>query len=289
MPESIQFKQKAFLEILGREVRGEAWELFIGVNPVREEGEPKIMVRMCQVRTSHTADVLRKVRGMNTKRQDVYFRPSHTTNPTGTVPVGTCVTYPYFCLDDVKIEIAKEIAQMYRCVVIQTSKEGGAQVWVICDRSIDISTRHKIQKNFAGKGLCDKGATAGTQYFRFPHFKNHKRNGQWVNLVHIPKKNDKKFNVNDFLARIDSNNSKAWLDLPVTDRQKKIAALAAISSDKLENPSVKDWHEVVVRLRAGEDVEDVIADLQARSVARGKHQCYARRTAEKAASWVASR
>jgi len=290
MADNITSKQTAFLEMLGQEVRGAAWELFIGVNPNREEGEPKIMVRLCQFRTDHAAEILREARGMNAKKQDVYLRPSHTIDPSGAVPSGTCVAYPYFCLDDVRIDVAKEIAIMHRCVLVETSKEGGAQVWVICDRPIDIQTRYKIQSHFAAKGLCDKGAVSGTQYYRLPHFKNHKRNGQWVNLIHIPKKNDVKFNVNAFLSKVDSEKPEMRPHSPVTgNNPKKEFQLAAISSVVSDNPSEKDWHEVVARLRAGEDAEDVIADLQARSMARGKHHSYARRTVEKAACWVAIR
>jgi hypothetical protein len=287
MAESIKTKQTVFLELLGQEVRGAAWELFIGVNPEREEGEPKIMVRLCQVRTDQAADLLKEARGMNAKKQDVYLRPSHTTDPTGAVHAGSCVAYPYFCMDDVKIEVAKEMAKMHRCVLVETSKEGGAQVWVICDRPIDIQTRYKIQSHFSAKGLCDKGAVSGTQYFRFPHFTNHKREGQWVNLIHTPKKSDVKFNVNAFISKINAEGPEMRPILPVTGNNlKSIFQLAAISSVVSDNPSVKDWHEVIARLRAGEDAEDIISDLQVRSMARGKHRSYARRTVEKAACWA---
>lgn len=199
------------------------------------------------------------------------------------LPIGSCIAYPYFVLDDVKIETALEISRRHRCFLVSTSVEGGCQVWIICSRPIDIKTRYTIQSHFSAKGLCDMGATAGTQYFRFPHFKNHKRGGQWVNLIHTPKKGDAYFNVDNFFARVNAKMKSNQLDskpaLPVVG-DKPERAVPPVKEHT--SPSEADWHEVVSRLCAGETVEAIISDLQPRSMNRGKHHSYARRTVEKA-------
>jgi hypothetical protein len=279
--------QTEFIQLLGQEVQVQAWELFIGVNPVRKEGERKVMVRLCQVRTEVVGACLKELRGKNVRRQDTYLRPSHSSHPTGDVATDSCIAYPYFVLDDVKIETALEIAKRHRCFLVSTSVEGGCQVWIICNRPIDIKTRHTIQSHFSSNGLCDRGATAGTQYFRFPHFKNHKRGGQWVNLIHIPQKCDVFFNVDEFLVKFEAEKKRVSSypqpALPVVGSTPK-RAMPPVTEHS--SPSETDWHEVSMRLRAGEFAEDIIADLQPRSMSRGKHHSYARRTVEKAERWL---
>lgn len=248
------------------------------------------MKRLCGVRTEVADDRLKEMRAKNAKRQDIYFRPSHTTHPTGEVPNGSCVAYPYFVLDDVEVEVSKEIARRHRCFLVSTSIEGGCQVWIVCNRAIDTITRHKIQSHFASRGICDKGATSGSQYFRFPHFKNHKRRGQWVNLIHTPKKSDVKFDVDKFLAKMgaDKKEKKPTESQTVIQVVMRLPKMTIPNLDRFTNPSEADWHEVMSRLRMGEEPEDIIVDLQEKSIERGKHRTYARRTVEKAARFIKS-
>lgn len=164
-------------------------------------------------------------------------------------------------------------------------------MWIVCNRAIDTITRHKIQSHFASRGICDNGATSGSQYFRFPHFKNHKRRGQWVNLIHTPKKSDIKFDVDELIAKIEAE--KIGNQRSEFQSQKQIvkaqSTLRVDSTPKVvASPSEADWHEVLSRLGSGEEPEDIIADLSQRSIERGKHHTYARRTVENAVRFLNS-
>jgi hypothetical protein len=189
----------------------------------------------------------------------------------------------------VQIETAKAIFARYRCIAVKTSIEGGCQIWVITNKTISIQTRHLIQKHFAKKGVSDLGASSGTQFFRCSGFKNHKRDGQWVNLFHKPKKTDPAFNVDEFLSALTKSELHPNLHkvndtkfVPFTSSKN----YSISNAESTASQSEIDWHEVCEKLKSGKEISAVIAELNEKSVKRGKHRAYAARTVCKAARWL---
>jgi len=299
---SISELENRFINLLAKELGVFAIEFLTVVNPVRANGERKItnhyftrvnseLGARSAVETKTMQDFLHHFRVLNKKGQDIYLRPSFSQS--GVINQDCCIRYRYFTLDDVSLKDARQISERHRCIVVKTSEQGGYQVWVVTNRPITIGERYQIQKYFADKGISDPGATSGVQYFRCAGFKNHKRNGQWINMTHAPKKHDVMFDVDAFFV--------------IHDTSKKIQTIRKFSvvirpedSDIKKNvfdfswsgsvsQSERDWKWVSERLNAGASIEALIYELNSRSIPRGKHRSYAERTVRKCARWLGIR
>jgi hypothetical protein len=76
---------------------------------------------------------------------------------------------------------------MNRALIVRTSVEGGCQAWIFTEELLTADQRHLVQKHYASKLGADVGATSGIQFGRLPGTKNHKRAGQWANVLVSPR------------------------------------------------------------------------------------------------------
>lgn len=86
-------------------------------------------------------------------------------------------------LDDVAEALARRIAGKYAALVVHTSAEGGCHVWLRCDRSLDEPQRRAAQRWLAEQCSADYSSTSGEHFGRLAGFRNHKRDGTWVNVL----------------------------------------------------------------------------------------------------------
>ena len=108
----------------------------------------------------------------NLRRGEVYVRPARG------------FPWPVVFLDDVPQTIAARTAGKYESLVVKTSEQGGCHVWLSCTCALDEWARHQAQRWLAARAGADPASTSGEHLGRLAGFKNWKRGGTWVNVLH---------------------------------------------------------------------------------------------------------
>ncbi|HUW75539.1 MAG TPA: DNA-primase RepB domain-containing protein [Gallionella sp.] len=169
-------------------------------------------------------------RKANARGSDTYFRPAQSEPAAG-----SCVAYRYFFLDDLPEALARDIASMNRALIVRTSIEGGCQAWIFTSELLTADQRQRVQKDFALKLGADVGATSGIQFGRLPGTKNHKRAGQWANVLVTPR--GQRFSVAHILE--DTFKPIRW------------------SGEKVHGTALSNFPSARQRRQRSEDIADV--------------------------------
>jgi len=203
---------------------------------------------------------------MNTKGADIYIRP-HRYNSNAVI-----------FLDDVEREQALAISRKYAACVIETSKEGGCHIWLQTDRPLNERERYLAQRYLQPLVHSDRGSISGEHFGRLAGFKNHKRGGQWVNVIAV-------------------SNSPVWCvpsKVLVDDKQQSISRTplspkgACVVHGSGGSESENEWGYVCGKLEHGADPIYLERELAERAEVRGKRnaKAYAHRTIQNALSRI---
>jgi hypothetical protein len=201
-------------------------------------------------------------RAENARGADVYIRPARHHR------------WPVVFLDDLDPALGLRIMRRYSALLVQTSREGGCHLWMLCSRPLSEPERRDAQRYLAARTGADRGSTSGEHLGRLAGMKNYKRRGQWTGVLG------------------SSMGRPAWeprfLDAPLT---RPAASLPIGSSRVVErhlssnrgidrSPSGKEWGWAMGALAAGLSPARVYAALLERCLPRrGRDaQRYARRT-----------
>ena len=210
-------------------------------------------------------------RAENAHGADVYIRPARGLD------------WPMVFLDDVVLQVAKQVACDHGGLAIQTSQAGGCHLWLPCVRALDEAERHRVQRSLAEQYGGDLGSISGEHLGRLAGFKNWKRGGCWVNVVTNPHLTEKTTPI----ALPEETKP------PSPSPQSRPCAAAPygrpLGGDS--SPSGLDWGWVCRRLEAGCRPEEVYwALLERARERRGEDvERYARRTVERAVAKVRGR
>ena len=220
------------------------------------------------------------LRHKNGTGAEIYIRPHGLAN------------WPFVFLDDLTDVAAREIAEQYRALVIETS-EGSFHALVQTERSLSPRERHVAQtlllerlNTYSPDGGGDPSSTAGNKFSRLAGFTNNKPNRKrvdgkpvWVNVVATPGAATKVLAISALLvaANGDADHS-AVTSIPPRPAQRETgrgggggAAVSTTShagTARLGRPgrlatgrdtsdSADDYRKVCKRLRGGEDRDDV--------------------------------
>jgi len=198
-------------------------------------------------------------RSENAKGADVYIRPARGHD------------WPIVFLDDVSVFLARQLAQSKGALVIQTSPEGGCHLWLPCDRPLNEKVRCSLQRELAERYQADRGSVSGEHLGRLAGFRNWKRGGCWVNVLH---------ELNPaYNAIISPEITLPLIEIPHRQTQSVISAHSGDIS-----PSGIEWGWVCRLLETGHCPESVYRMLVDRAASRrgADVERYARRTIEKA-------
>lgn len=110
-------------------------------------------------------------RAENAHGADVYIRPARGHD------------WPLLFLDDLVQDMAIRIANRYRALAIRTSVAGGCHLWLACAQPLAEHDRHRLQSWLARRAGADPRSSSGEHLGRLAGFRNHKRGGEWVNVV----------------------------------------------------------------------------------------------------------
>ncbi len=113
--------------------------------------------------------IIARLRGENCKRADIYCRPARGFD------------WPILMLDDVMDH--KPVTGTYKSMAIHTSPEGGHQIWIATTTPLNEDGRRAAQEPLISQYKADAGSKSGEHFGRLAGFKNHKRNGNWVNYT----------------------------------------------------------------------------------------------------------
>ncbi|GAV19305.1 mobilization protein A [Mariprofundus micogutta] len=183
-------------------------------------------------------------------------------------------------LDDVERGQALAISRKYSACVIETSKEGGCHIWLQTDRPLNERERYLAQRHIQPLINSDRGSISGEHFGRLAGFKNHKRAGQWVNVISV-------------------SSAGAW----TVPREALIDCEPSVSNQPFSPPSgvcvvnnsstggsesENEWGYVCGRLEHGADPILLERELVERATGRGKRNAvsYAHRTIKRALSHV---
>jgi hypothetical protein len=111
-------------------------------------------------------------RAESTRRGEIFIRPARG------------YPWPLVFLDDVAEQIASRIARKYDALVVKTSEQGGCHVWLSCSCTLDEWSRRQAQRWLAPRAGADIASTSGEHLGRLAGFRNWKRDGAWVNVIH---------------------------------------------------------------------------------------------------------
>ncbi len=197
------------------------------------------------------------IKAENVRQADIYIRPARGNS------------WPVVFLDDVKQEMAIQIANKYSAMLVHTSLSGGCHVWITLSIALNETQRHTVQRQLARLTNADLGSVSGEHLGRLAGAKNWKRNGVWVNVLPIPKLKQPPFNPSPHLIHS-------------TAHQNPIKGHRCTVFDNSE--STKEWGWVCGALKIGINPKTVYQRLVARSLPRrGKDaNRYARYTVERA-------
>ena len=210
-------------------------------------------------------------RAENAHGADIYIRPARGLD------------WPMVFLDDVVLEVAREVAGDHGGLAIQTSQAGGCHLWLPCARPLDETERHRVQRGLAEQYGGDLGSVSGEHLGRLAGFKNWKRGGCWVNVVFHPQMMEKGTPIAvppEFEPRSPTSQS-----LP------RAAASTGRPLGGDSSPSGMDWGWVCRMLETGHQSDDVYSALVERARDRRGEDVerYAKRTVERALAKVKGR
>ena len=178
-------------------------------------------------------------------------------------------------LDDLKS--AAPVFPDTPCAILETS-HANYQHFYVCDRPLTVDEQGQMQSALASRFCADHGATGGGQPHRCPGSVNYKKGRDLF--------------TTQLTYLTTAGRPLPFTSLPVAPHSKAPALLRNIVDHKPINKmdttssasdqSAADWAWVKANINLGR--ESLIAVLGKRSVARGKHHDYARRTVEKALS-----
>jgi len=204
----------------------------------------------------------------NAKGSEVQIRP-HRYNSNAVI-----------FLDDVERKQAIAISNKYSACVIETSVEGGCHIWLQTNHKLNERERYLTQRYLQPLINSDRGSISGEHFGRLAGFKNHKRGGQWVNVIEV-------------------SNAGVWCvpsevlidDEAIISRPSlspKGGGVVHNSGDNGGSESENEWGYVCGRLEHGADPVLLERELVERARGRGKRnaRAYAHRTVQKALSRI---
>lgn len=283
--------QMKALDVIAREAGVMGWEWGWVLNPAEQRTEWAWRFEKCRHEPDRhhggAPELLRKLRKENLLLRDIYIRPAQGKDED------SIMTYRYFVLDDVPVALARQIAAQNRAMAVQTSREGGCQIWVFTVELLTRRDRLRVQQHYQKKIGSDAGAVSGVQYSRMPGFKNHKRGGQWVNVLRWPTGN--RLSVANLLNHpphpmgapmppMGGGGGFASSAFPVggVKPPSPVPLHAESIAGKLETAiekhllmcgdrSVADWRACAELLRAGADHDQLIDALTVLAERKGRH------------------
>ena len=205
-------------------------------------------------------------RAENVRGAEIYIRPARGYD------------WPLVFLDDVPVETALRAASHYAALVVRTSPAGGCHLWLATPIALNEQQRRMCQQHLADTTGADPASTSGEHLGRLAGFRNHKRQGPWVNVLVDPADHPPWKPPPDLLDRQD-------LASPGTRRR---APQAGGGMDR--SLSGQDWAWACRQLEAGAPPDRVRAILIERCRRRRGPDAerYARQTVERAARHVTS-
>lgn len=201
-------------------------------------------------------------RAENAQHADIYARPARGRS------------WPLILVDDVAGARADAVAREVDVLLVETSPQGGCQVWLRCDRALAEDERMRIQRTWLVRLGGDPGSVSGEHLGRLAGFKNWKRGGCWVNIR-------------------PAARGRPWLvvDDPNTPPRPPAPPTRPQGRDSLRDttPSGHDWAWVCTRLERGLPPDAIYAQLVDRARPRrgADAERYAQRTLEHARRHVA--
>ena len=184
---------------------------------------------------------------------DIFFRPH----------CKTCNNFIF--ADDVTKDIAYRFASAYACILVNTSREGGFQLWITTSHVLNCDERLEWQRTLVPLLSADPGCLSGQHYGRLPGFTNHKRGKQWCNLV------------------AHSLQTATWQPgLPLPEPTKTPLPINTGTGDR--GDSEREFGFACHSLRFNQAPDDIIQNITERARGRGKKnpEAYARRTVQNA-------
>jgi hypothetical protein len=202
-------------------------------------------------------------RAQNVQRADVYVRPARGHR------------WPLVFLDDVACHVAAAVARDHAALVIRTSPAGGCHVWLRCTRPLDEEQRRDVQRQLVHRLAADPASISGEHLGRLAGFKNWKRAGVWVNVLH-------------------ASQHRAWVPAPTLAESMLQAPRrhsTPTTSGRDTSPSGADWAFTCRLLEAGCEPSRVLTRLIERARPRRGSDAhrYAARTLRQALEHVARR
>ncbi|MDX8397870.1 MAG: DNA-primase RepB domain-containing protein [Mariprofundaceae bacterium] len=177
-------------------------------------------------------------------------------------------------VDDVDIKLACSFASTYTCLLVNTSHEGGCQIWVPTAVKLSQKERYTWQKNLISLLNADPGSVSGEHYGRLAGFCNHKRQKQWSNLY-------------------AENEGMLWHpNAPIVKSIHKPTLLNNThKSGTDDSESAKEFGFACYSLSNNVPESQIIDNIEKRAAARGKKTptSYAQRTVQKAKETLCNR
>lgn len=203
-------------------------------------------------------------RAENVRHADVYIRPARGHS------------WPLVLLDDIPLATANAVALKYDALVVHTSPQGGCHIWLLCSKSLDEDQRKRAQLWLIQRAGADPGSSSGEHLGRLAGFKNWKRGGVWVNVIHCQRR------YLPWVPQLLNASSRA----PSSSRPPSSPSIATDCS-----PSGSDWGWVCSLLEAGCHPDDAYRRLVERARPRRGRDAerYALRTVKRALAHTSSR
>jgi len=191
-------------------------------------------------------------RAENAHGADIYARPARG------------YAWPLVFLDDVRPDLAIEVAASNGGLAIQTSPEGGCHLWLPTSAPLDEADRCTRQRWLAQQFGADPGSVSGEHLGRLAGFRNWKRGGCWVNVLGPP------------------GTGQEHVTEVGTEVRPEMVSAQTRSRDV--SPSGQEWGWTCRMLEAGWSPQRVYESLAEKASARRgvDAERYARRTVEKA-------
>jgi hypothetical protein len=202
-------------------------------------------------------------RFQNVRQAEIYIRPARG------------YAWPLVFLDDVAATRAGRVAHAYDAIVVETSPAGGCHIWLACRHPLQEKARRQAQRWLVPRLAADPASVSGEHLGRLAGFKNWKRGGNWVNVLHASAYGhpwDPALAIGDHQA------------IPAPDTTQNAPPREPGKTDIDTSPSGREWGWVCGRLEDGWCPDDVYERLleKARPRRGADAQRYARRTLERA-------
>ena len=204
--------------------------------------------------------VLPWTRFENARKADIYARPARGS------------TWSVVFLDDLVPAAALDLTTRHPGLCVQTSPEGGCQLWLRSEQPLDEREGYHLQQHLVVLHSADPGSVSGEHLGRLAGYRNWKRLGPWVNV----------------LAATLAGTPLPTLRTPNPQRPQPLSGNAGscqqVQSARDASESGREWGWVLGALQAGLDPDVVYLRLltRARSRRGADAERYARRTIERA-------